>query len=281
MGPKMMKRRALRSIALGVVSLCAGLALLTGSSVAASSLPTLTLAVSKNAIKVGGSLTSGAVNIAATVTGEPEDNPGLFLLKPGVTPAEFGKGVSKLPNNQFDGIAAYGTIVYDAQDIFKGKPSDTEVVLAPGTYVALNNGNGHTVFTVSPATAPASLPKPDATVTAIDFRFKGAGTLHDGELVRFRNAGFLLHMFIFAQIKSAADAPKAEALLLQGKAKEATKLYGTGLTGAFAGPLSHDAMQQEVITEPPGVYVIACAMTAEDGLPHYELGMFRTLRIVK
>jgi hypothetical protein len=40
-------------------------------------------------------------------------------------------------------------------------------------------------------------------------------------------------------------------------------------------------MQQEVITEPPGVYVIACAMNAEDGREHFQLGMFRTIKIVK
>jgi hypothetical protein len=280
-GSKMMKRRALVSIALSMVAVCAGMALLAASSVAAGSLPTLTLAVTKNAIKVGGSLTSGAVNIAATVTGEPEDNPGMVLLKPGVTPAEFGKVVSKLNQNDFDAIDAYATIVYDAQNAVEGKTTDTEAVMPPGTYVALNNGNGYTVFTIHPSTSPASLPKPGGTVTAIDFRFRGADTLRDGELVRLQNDGYLIHMFIFAQVKSTADATKAEALLLKGKAKEATKLYGTGLTGTFAGPLSHGVMQQEVITEPPGVYVIACAMTAEDGIPHFEIGMFRTIHIVK
>jgi hypothetical protein len=278
----MMKRRALMSVALGFASIVAGLALLAGSSVAAGSLPTLTLTVSKNAIKVGGSLTSGAVNIAVTVTRESEDNPGLVLLKPGVTPAEFGKVVSKLSQTSpFDAIDPYGTIVYDGQDAFKGKTTDTEAVLPAGTYVALNNGNGHAVFTISPATSQASLPKPDGTVTAIDFRFRGASTLRDGELVRFQNDGYLIHMFIFAQLKSAADATKAEALLLKGKGNEALKLYGTGLTGTFAGPLSHGSMQQEVITQPPGVYVIACEMYAEDGIPHFELGMFRTIQIVK
>lgn len=277
----MMKRRALTSIASTVVAVCAGMVLMTGASVAASSLPTLKLTVSKNAIKVGGPLTSGAVDIAATVTGEAEDNPGLVLLKPGVTPAEFGKVVSRLGQNNFDAIDPYATIVYDAQNVLKGTTAHTEVVLPPGTYVALNNGNGHTAFTISPATSPASLPKPSATVTAIDFRFRGADTLHDGELVRFQNEGFLIHMFIFAEVKSDAGATSAEALLLKGEAKEATKLYGSGPTGAFAGPLSHGSMQQEVITAPPGVYVIACAMNAEDGLDHYQLGMFRTIHIVK
>jgi hypothetical protein len=40
-------------------------------------------------------------------------------------------------------------------------------------------------------------------------------------------------------------------------------------------------MQQEVITQPPGVYVIFCAMNTEDGREHFQLGMYRTIRIVK
>ncbi len=54
---------------------------------------------------------------------------------------------------------------------------------------------------------------------------------------------------------------------------EATKKYGVGGGGQFAGPLSHAELQQEVINEPPGVYVIACAMNAEDGREHFQLGM--------
>ena len=105
--------------------------------------------------------------------------------------------------------------------------------------------------------------------------------MHDGELVRFKNDGYLIHMFLFAQAKSVADAAKAEALLLAGKGNEAAKKYGTGVAGQFVGPLSHAELQQEVINEPPGVYVIYCAMNAEDGRDHFQLGMFRTITIVK
>jgi hypothetical protein len=46
-------------------------------------LPTLTLALTKNTVKVGGSEVSGAVNVVTTVTGEKSDGPVLFLLKRG------------------------------------------------------------------------------------------------------------------------------------------------------------------------------------------------------
>jgi hypothetical protein len=55
--------------------------------------------------------------------------------------------------------------------------------LQPGTYIALENGNGHAVFTATPNATPALLPAPGAEIDAIDFGFRGASTLHDGELV--------------------------------------------------------------------------------------------------
>jgi len=275
-----MKRPVLLAAALSVAALASGLVLMTASSVAAGSLPTLTLKVTKNTVIVGGSKVSGAVNIVSTVTGEQNDSPGLVLLKPGVTPSQLGKIVSSNGNGPLDAIDPYASIVFDGYTN-EGSPTSDQVVLQPGTYIAVNNGNGFTPFTVTQAASPASLPKPGGTVTAIDFGYRGASTLRDGELVRFENDGYLIHMVLYAKVKSVADAKKAEALLLAGKAKQATGKFGTGVSGMFAGPLSHGALQQETITQPPGVYVIACAMNAEDGRLHYQLGMFRTIRIVK
>jgi hypothetical protein len=121
----------------------------------------------------------------------------------------------------------------------------------------------------------------DLNAPAGQIAHHGGQIARDGELVRFQNDGYLIHMVLFAEVKSVADAAKAEALLLAGKPGGALKKYGTGVTGMFAGPLSHAELQQEAITEPPGVYVIACAMNAEDGRDHYQFGMFRTIKIVK
>ena len=40
-------------------------------------------------------------------------------------------------------------------------------------------------------------------------------------------------------------------------------------------------MQQEVINEPPGYYVIACFMITQDGREHTQLGMEKLIHIVK
>jgi hypothetical protein len=275
-----MTRRALLSLAALAAGLASGLALMTASAVAAGSLPTLTLSLTKNNVVVGGEKVSGAVSIVTTVSGEASDSPALILLKPGVTPSEFGHAVAKLGNSgAFDAIDPYGTIVFSGGDDPSGSPTTAQAVLPAGNYVAVNDGNALVPFTVAKAASPASLPKPGATVKAIEFGFRGASTLHDGELVRFENDGYLIHMFMWASTPSVADATKAEADLLKGDIPAAKK-FATG-SGQFAGPLSSGQMQQQTITEPPGVYVMFCSMSTQDGREHFQLGMYRTIHIVK
>ena len=191
------------------------LALVTASSVAAGALPTLTLTLTTNTITVGGSKVSGAVDVETTVSGEASDSPALIQLKPGVTASQFGTLASKLGDQPLDAIDPYATIEFDGATDPAGTTS-AQALLRPGHYVAVNNGNGFTPFTIAKSAHPAALPHPDATVTAIDFAFRGATTLHDGELVRFENDGYLIHMVMWASTPSVADAKKAEADLLKG-----------------------------------------------------------------
>lgn len=270
-----MKRAGICSL---IVATACGL--LAASSVAAGSLPTLTVALTRNGVSVGGATVSGAVNVAMSVSGEAEDSVGLILLKPGVTAAQFGAVAAKVGNGPLDAIDPYGTIVFFGQGVLRGKPATAQADLPAGNYVAVNNGNGFATFTVTASSNPAALPKPGGTVKAIDFGYRGASTLRDGELVRFENAGYLIHMVLWGRLKRAADVKPAEALLLRGKIKVAGQRYVTD-KGQFAGPLSHGAAEQEVISQPPGTYIVLCEMSAQDGRDHYQLGMFRAIRIVK
>jgi hypothetical protein len=274
-----MTRRAFRSAAVVATAATAACGLMTATSVAAAALPTLTLSVTTNKVVVGGHRVSGAVNIVTTVSGEASDSPSLILLKPGVTAAKFAKVVGKLGDQPFDAIDPYATIVFAGGTDASGTHTSAQAVLPAGHYVAVNNGNGFTPFTISRSSHPASLAKAAATMTAIDFGYQGPTTLHDGELVRFVNAGYLVHMFEWASTPSVADAKKAEADLQDGNVAGAKK-FATGM-GQFVGPISSGQMQQETITQAPGVYVVFCAMNTEDGREHFQLGMFRTIRIVK
>ncbi len=278
-----LSRRRPLSVAL-VASLLAVVSFVAAQAATASStLPTLTLALTKSSITVGGATQSGAVNVVSTATGTKEAAAILFLLKPGVTVAEVQsalKGGVKDPNT----TSKYGTIVFDAE-VTPGKASEAQTILQPGQYVALIPGEGkgpevHTSFTVSAAPSPAALPAPQATIRSIEFGFRGPSTLRDGELVRFENEGFLVHMDVAFPVKSRGAAVKVVKDLKAGKEKGLEKL-AAGMPFEFQGPVSHEAFQQETITAKPGWYVQACFMETQDGRSHTLLGMERIIKIVR
>jgi hypothetical protein len=247
-------------------------------------LPTLTLALSKSSITVGGTTQSGAVNVVSSDSGVKEGLTILFALKPGSTVAELEAALKAGAGKDPNVASKYGSIVFDAE-VNPGQTNEAQTVLAPGQYVALGGGGEggpklKALFTVTAAASPATLPAPQATERSIDFGFHGPTTLHDGELVRFENEGFLVHMDIAFPAKSAKAAKQIFQGLLTGREKGLEKLV-SGAPFAFAGPLSHEAFQQETITAKPGWYVQACFMETQDGRDHTRLGMERIFRIVK
>jgi len=262
------------------VFLAAG-GLTAAASSAASGLPTLTLALNGTSITVGGTLRSGAVNVVSTVTKEAQGDPTLIRLDPGVSFAQARTAV-KSHGGDFNYLDPFGAVVFSTT-VNKGASNSVQTSLQPGNYVALDaNGSHkdiHSLFTVTQAANPASLPAPQATLASIEFGFRGPGTLHDGQLVRFENQGFLVHMIIAIGVKNTKTAAKVTKLLLAGKDNQAGNLSTSFLT--FDGGLSSGQMQQQVLTAPPGVYVLACFMNTQDGREHTQLGMERTIRIVK
>lgn len=264
------------------------LTLAGGASEAASTpqragLPTISVAMNGNKIAVSGTLQSGGVRIVSHVTREAQAEPILVRLEPGVTVGQFFKlvqGPAGADPNYLDG---YASIVVDA---FAHKGSSyVQTDLAAGQYVAFDAIRNNpatwpfTTFTVSTASSPAKLPKPKATVYSIEFGFRGASTLHDGELVQFANHGFLVHMITYAVARNHAQAKEIARLLHEGKEGKAQRL-AVGF-GNFAGPLSHGGLQQLVVHTRPGYIVVACFMQTQDGRDHVLLGMERVLHIVK
>jgi plastocyanin len=268
---------------------CGALALgALGTSVAqaASTLPTISATVSPTAITVTGALQAGAVNVASTATGGKEPSVVLFQLKPGVS---LGEVFAFLDSNKLtkDPNAAdkYGTIVFDAEAA-KGKASEAQTILAAGQYVAFNAEGENsakwprTSFAVAASAAPVALPAAQTTEKTIDFGFRGPATLKVGQLVRFENEGYLVHMNIAFPVKSK----KAAKLVVKGLASGNEKALGKLVAGppvSFAGPISTGAFQQSVITAKPGWYVQACFMPTQDGRPHTLIGMERIIKITK
>jgi hypothetical protein len=247
---------------------------------AAASLPTITLTMTGEKITVAGTLQSGGVRIVSKVTEEAQGSPVLVRLDPGVSVAQFVAALPKLAAepNKIEGI---GSIVFSPQ-ADKGT-SSAQADLAAGQYVALDLApSGQpplTAFVVTTSPSPATLPKPGATIASIEFAFRGPVLLHDGELVRFANHGFLVHMIVAARARSAAGAREIARLLKAGKNGQVQRLATNFY--AFDNLLSRGAYQQLVIHNRPGHWVLACLMDTQDHREHTLLGMERVIRIVK
>jgi hypothetical protein len=252
----------------------------------AATLPTISATVNATTITVSGALQSGAVNIASTATGGKEPSVTFIRLNPGVSVNEFftllaSNKVSKDPNV----VTKFGSIVFDVE-AGKGKPAEAQTILAAGQYVALNAEGeqsskwARASFAIAASPAPAALPAAQATEKTIEYGFRGPSVLHVGEVVRFENEGYLVHMNLGFPVKSKKAAQKVAKALLTGHEKGLEKLVA-GPPANFAGPLSSEAFQQEVITARPGWYVQACFMPTQDGRPHTLIGMERVIKIVK
>jgi hypothetical protein len=239
-----------------------------------AALPVITVKMTGKRITVGGALQSGGVRVVSTVTGEPAGSPTFVRLHKGVTVAQFFKAARGDPNN----VALIASIVF-SPPAAKGT-SSAQASLAPGRYVALDATSRTpplTTFTIAKASSPATLPTPQATVSSIEFGFRGPGTLHNGELVRFANHGFLVHMIVAARGANRAGAHKIAKLLKAGKDGAAQRL-ATGFT-AFFNILTHGASQQQVVRVRPGYWVLACFQATQDGREHTRLGMERVIHI--
>lgn len=184
-------------------------------------------------------------------------------------------------HGDFNYLDGYASVTFSA-----AAPTGTSIagqtVLSAGNYVALDLGSNTAPapFTVTPSTNPTALPTPAATVASIEFNFTGPTTWHDGTLMRFENDGFLFHMIVGAQLKSKADYAKVRALLIANRTNAVNK-YLTAVQPTFDAGLSPGSMQQEVLNEPAGWYLITCFMDTQDGRSHTQLGMEKLIHIVK
>ena len=279
------RRRVVATLAAAAVAVSVG-ALAAGPVQAATTLPTVTATVSATSITVSGALQSGAVNIASTATGGKEPSVVLIKLNPGVTASEVfaylaSNQTAKDPNT----VSKYGSIVFDVE-AGKGKPTEAQTVLAAGQYVAVNAEGEksstwpHSNFAVADSPSPAALPAAQATEKTIEYGFKGPAVLKAGEVVRFENEGYVVHMDLGFAVKSKKAALQVVKGLLTGHEKGLEKLVA-GPPANFAGPLSSGAFQQETVVAKPGWYVQVCFMETQDGVVHTLLGMERAIKITK
>jgi len=246
-----------------------------------SNLPVITIALSKGPIAVSGALQSGGVNVHLT-TGEPQASAALLRLNPGVTAAQVEAFAGTKAAMDSNNVARFGRTVFDAEAP-KGT-TDVQTTLEPGDYVAVDttadNPSKFTFasFTIAQASQPAVLPAPKATVSSIEFGFKAPKTLRNGDLVRFKNAGFLSHMIVGIRVDNATAARKLEAAMRAGNQKKQRSL-ARGFA-PFLFPVSPGVFEQFKVKAQPGLYVLACFEDTQDHREHTKLRMYRVIRIV-
>jgi hypothetical protein len=245
-------------------------------------LPVLTLTMNGKTITFAPeTMAAGGVRVVSKVSHEPQGAPILVRLNPGVSLKQFIAALPRIgadPNN----VDPIGSIRFSPQA--NRGTSSAQVNLLPGRYVVLDIApntpvvNQH-VLTITPTSSPAALPKPQATVASIEFAFRSPRRLHNGELVRFANHGFLVHMVVAARGQDLAGARQIARLLRAGKDNKAGRLATNFYS--FANALSHGAYQQQVIHNRRGWWVLACFFDTQDGREHTQLGMERVIHIGK
>src|ERR1039458_2521856 len=153
-----MKRLTLLAMTASAL-LTAGATIAVGSATAVSStLPPLSLTLTKSSITVAGATQSGAVNVVTTATGVKEAGVILFLLKPGAT-FEVVEAAIQKAHGDTNVTSKYGSLVFDAE-VTPGQSSEVQTYLQPGQYVAVvpgEEGKGsraHALFTVTAAASP-------------------------------------------------------------------------------------------------------------------------------
>jgi hypothetical protein len=258
-----------------------GVALASTPATTPAALPQLNVTLTGKSVAVSGQEVSGGVDVVINTSGEQFGSPTFVLLNPGLTAAQAFAIVHN--PNDLNVIRKVGAIVFDA--LAPKGTTHVQTVLQPGNYIALDTapaqrGSGqpiNTTFTVTQSAQPAALPAPGATETAVEFGFRGPGTLHTGEVVRWANDGYLVHMLDILRTTPKFPAAKIVKLLRSGNGRAIP--FSLNMP-AGAGPISWQAFQQQQLTIPPGKYVLACFMQTEDGRDHTMLGMERIIKVV-
>jgi hypothetical protein len=244
-------------------------------------LPTIDVTMDGSSISVTGTLTSGAVNVHSVATGQ--GSPAFVRLNEGVTANALIAFLNSKKASDANNVAAYGSIVFDTNADSSGE--DVQTILQPGNYVAADTAGqpgqwATTTFTIAENGSPQKLPAAQQWQKSVEFRFRGQGTLHNGQVIRTSNAGFLVHMAVGFGVKSKAAGREAIRLLRAGKDNKIGKKLVSGGFFTFFNPVSHGAVQQFTLQMKPGWYVEACFMDTQDGREHTQLGMERLIHIV-
>jgi hypothetical protein len=158
-----------------------------------------------------------------------------------------------------------------------------------GTYLMLDVGYGGgrlnftrqgeiRAFTVRGDALSAPTARPATTVSLWDYTVEMPDRISGHGPMLIRNTGNDTHQLSFIRVKSHAAG---QELIKQLRTGKATRL--SGLSYAVLAPTSPDTSTTVDVSLPKGTYVAYCRYytAMSRGIPHVQLGMAKTVQVVK
>jgi hypothetical protein len=181
-------------------------------------------------------------------------------------------------------LYAGGTTTLPSGSTWKGTTT-----FDPGTYLMLDVGYGGgrlnftrqgeiRAFTVRGNSLSAPTVKPVTTVSLWDYTVEMPDRISGRGPMLIRNTGNDTHQLSFIRVKSHAAGQQLIKELRGGKA---TRL--SGLSYAVLAPTSPDTSTTVDVSLPKGTYVAYCRYytAMSRGVPHVQLGMAKTVQVVR
>jgi hypothetical protein len=230
-------------------------------------------------------LRPGPVHITARNAGKQAHGFVLAKIKDGLSAAQVITTFQKDPRTGGTMLLyAGGTTTLPSGSTWKGTTS-----FDPGTYLMLDVGFGGgrlnftrqgeiRSFTVSGKAAVAGAARPVTTVSLWDYTVEMPNRIAGKGPMLIRNTGNDTHELSFIRVKSPAAGKNLIHQLHSGKA---TRLKGVSYD--VLAPSAPDTATTVDVSLPKGTYVAYCRYYTpmSRGIPHVQLGMAKTVEVVR
>jgi hypothetical protein len=230
-------------------------------------------------------LRPGPVHITARNAGKQAHGFVLAKIKDGLTAATVISAFMKDPR-QGGAMLLYngGTTTLPSGATWKGTTSFDQ-----GTYLMLDVGFGGgklnftregeiRSFTVAGDATTAATVKPATTVSLWDYRVEMPARIAGRGPMLVRNTGNDSHQLSFLRVKNRAAARRLTRELGRGRLKNLS-----GVNYDVLAPSSPGTATTVDVTLPKGTYLAYCHYYTPQshGIPHVQLGMAKTVQVVK
>jgi hypothetical protein len=256
-----------------VAALCAW----PGAACAAGQAITITAGKGATAVTGAEALQGGWTSVRLAVArGNRDSEVVLARLAPGVTLAALQRatrGTTRVPEDL--------VTIPTSNFLHPGASWRTTVLLAPGSYVALQLGRGPGIgpaagFTVAPG-ATGRPPASRAAISLFDYGIRAPARLPPRGTLLIRNIGRNFHFLTGFRLRPGVDAGALVRSIRGGTAHGPPPGQQVDLIGLVSpGTANYTAVDLK-----PGTYVIACffADRHSGGIEHSRFGMVRPIEV--